>query len=64
MKVPLTPIRCLYRGVDLYGAKVGVVSGNHRYTYAEFGERCERLANGLLSEGIQPGRSSRISQLQ
>jgi hypothetical protein len=27
MKLPLTPIRCLYRGVDLYGEKVGVVSG-------------------------------------
>ena len=22
MKLPLTPIRCLYRGVDLYGHKV------------------------------------------
>ena len=47
MKLPLTPIRCLYRGVDLYGHKVGVVSGADRYTYAEFGERCERLAAGL-----------------
>ncbi len=55
MRVPLTPIRCLYRGVDLYGSKVGVVSGALRYTYAEFGERCERLAAGLLAEGIGPG---------
>src|SRR4051812_23915183 len=55
MKLPLTPIRCLYRGVDLYGHKIGVVSGASRYTYAEFGERCERLAAGLLREGVQRG---------
>jgi fatty-acyl-CoA synthase len=55
MNVPLTPIRCLYRAVDLYGKKIGVVSGSTSYTYAEFGERCERLAAGLLSEGIRPG---------
>jgi fatty-acyl-CoA synthase len=55
MKLPLTPIRCLYRGVDLYGEKVGVVSGTDRYTYAQFGERCERLAAGLLAEGVRRG---------
>src|SRR5579872_550739 len=55
MKLPLTPVRCLYRGVDLYGEKVGVVSGAQRYTYAQFGERCERLSAGLLAEGVQPG---------
>ena len=55
MNVPLTPIRCLYRAVDLYGRKTGVVSGSSSFTYAQFGERCERLAAGLLSEGIQPG---------
>jgi fatty-acyl-CoA synthase len=55
MNVPLTPIRCLYRAVDLYGHKTGVVSGFSRFTYAQFGERCERLAGGLLSEGIRHG---------
>jgi len=55
MNLPLTPIRCLYRAVDLYGRKVGVVSGESRFTYAQFGERCERLAFGLLSENIRPG---------
>ena len=39
MIVPLTPVRCMYRGVDLYGKKVGVVSGQSRFTYAQFGER-------------------------
>ena len=35
--------------------ETGIVSGGHRYTYGEFGERCERLAAGLRAEGIQPG---------
>src|SRR6202162_3807905 len=55
MNVPLIPIRCLYRAVDLYGKKKGVVSGSSSFTYSEFGERCERLAVGLLSEGVRPG---------
>jgi fatty-acyl-CoA synthase len=55
MQVPLTPIRCLYRAVDLYPEKVGVISGACRYTYAQFGERCERLAQGLIAEGVRPG---------
>src|SRR4029079_8754327 len=55
MYIPLSPVRCLYRGVDLYGRKTGIVSGNCRYTYAEFGERCERLAAGLTAAGLRPG---------
>src|SRR3954468_8404079 len=55
MHVPLSPIRCLYRGVDLYGKKTGVISGDRRFTYAEFGERCERLAAGLISLGVKAG---------
>lgn len=55
MKLPLTPIRCLYRAVDLYSKKLGVVSGSQRYSYGEFGERCEKLAAGLRAEGIRPG---------
>ncbi len=55
MHVPLTPIRCLYRAVDLYPRKVGVVCGPERFTYEQFGERCERLGAGLLAEGAVPG---------
>jgi len=55
MIVPLTPIRFLYRGVDLFGKKVGVVCGAKRFTYAEFGARSERLATALVKHGIQPG---------
>jgi len=55
MFVPLTPIRCLYRAVDLFGNKIGIVSGSRQFTYHQFGERCERLASALRKHGVQPG---------
>src|SRR5215813_8576883 len=55
MIVPLSPIRCLHRAMDLYAARVGVVCGERRFTYGEFGERCQRLAAALAAEGLQPG---------
>ena len=55
MNIPLTPIRCLYRGVDLYGNKIGIVCAEKQFTYAQFGERCHRLAAGLIAQGIKPG---------
>ena len=55
MFVPLTPIRCLHRAVDLFGKKIGIVSGNRQFTYGEFGERAERLATALAKEGIRHG---------
>jgi fatty-acyl-CoA synthase len=55
MFVPLTPLRCLHRAVDLFGKKYGVISGDRHFTYAQFGERCERLATGLAQEGVRAG---------
>ncbi|MES1257085.1 MAG: long-chain-fatty-acid--CoA ligase [Acidobacteriota bacterium] len=55
MKIPLTPLRCLHRAVDLYGKKEGIVCGADRFTYAQFGERCEKLASALVRMGVQPG---------
>jgi len=55
MFVPLTPMRCLHRAVDLFGKKIGVVSGAKQFTYAQFGERCEKLATALAKEGIRHG---------
>jgi fatty-acyl-CoA synthase len=54
MKFPLTPLRCLHRAIDLYGAKVGVVCGDRRFTYAEFGARCQKLASALVRSGVRP----------
>lgn len=55
MKVPLTPLRCLHRALDLYGSKEAIVCGTDRFTYRQFGERCQKLASALLSKGIRKG---------
>jgi fatty-acyl-CoA synthase len=55
MFVPLTPLRCLHRAADLFGHKIGVVSGDRQFTYAQFADRCRRLASGLTALGIGPG---------
>jgi fatty-acyl-CoA synthase len=62
MFVPLTPLSFKRRAVTLYGGKVGVVDGDRRFTYAEFGERTQRLANALLDIGLEPeGRVAYLS---
>jgi fatty-acyl-CoA synthase len=55
MFAPLTPLRCLHRAVDVFGSKVGVVCGDRQFTYAQFGERCERLATALPKLGTAAG---------
>src|SRR5580698_7053748 len=55
MFVPLTPLRCLHRAIDVFGSKTGIVSGERSFTYAQFGERCEKLGTGLPKFGISPG---------
>src|ERR1700678_2279381 len=55
MTVPLTPLRCLHRALDLFGSRVAVVSGERQFTYAQFGERAEKLATALPKFGIAPG---------
>src|SRR5258707_1210430 len=55
MFVPLTPLRCLHRAMDLYGSRIGVVCEHRQFTYAEFGARAERLATGLGKTGIAAG---------
>jgi fatty-acyl-CoA synthase len=55
MFVPLTPLRCLHRAKDLFAGKVGIVSGDRRFNFAQFAERAERLATGLVNLGLRPG---------
>ena len=55
MFVPLTPVRCLHRAMDLFPDKIGIVCGSRQLTYSEFGDRCGRLATALPAEGIKPG---------
>jgi acyl-CoA synthetase (AMP-forming)/AMP-acid ligase II len=55
MFVPLTPIRCLHRAVELFPNKIGIVSGDRQFTYGEFGQRCECLGAALHQHGIERG---------
>ncbi|MCC6862002.1 MAG: long-chain-fatty-acid--CoA ligase [Bryobacterales bacterium] len=55
MQYPLTPIRFLDRAAGLYGHKEGIVSGEKRFTFAEFAERARRLASVLPLAGLRPG---------
>src|SRR5689334_18053557 len=61
MNVPLTPIRFLYRAMDLYARKIGIVSGDNTYTYGDFGSRALRLASALKKNGI--GNGDRVAFL-
>lgn len=62
MKLPLTPLRFLYRARDQFGDKVGVIDGERRWTYAEHAERCHRLANLLAAWNLKPrGRVAFLS---
>ncbi len=61
MKIPLTPIRFLHRAEEQFGPKVGVIDGSQQWTYAEYAQRCRRLANLLRSLQVEPG--SRVAYL-
>lgn len=54
MKIPLTPIRFLRYAREQFPNKVGVVCGDHRFTYAQFAERSARLAGALIAAGAKP----------
>jgi len=55
MNVPLTPIRFLRYAREQFPNKAGVVCGDQRFTYAQFGERAGRLAGALIAAGAKPG---------
>ncbi|MGO9125011.1 MAG: long-chain-fatty-acid--CoA ligase [Terriglobales bacterium] len=55
MKIPLTPIRFLRYAREQFPNQVGVVCGEHRFTYAQFAERAARLAGALIAAGAKPG---------
>jgi len=55
MNVPLTPVRFLRRAMQEFPAKTGIVDGNHRFTFHQFGHRCGQLGSLLRELGVQPG---------
>ena len=56
MEIALTPLDFLERARRLFADRIGVIDGDHEYTYAEFGRRCDQHAAMLQHElGIRPG---------
>ena len=53
--VPLTPLSHLRRASDVFADRTAVIYGNHRVTYAQYYERCTRLASALAAMGVAPG---------
>ncbi len=54
-RTEMNPVDLLARAASVYAEKSAVVHGDRRYTYAEFGERAWRLANGLRAAGLERG---------
>jgi acyl-CoA synthetase (AMP-forming)/AMP-acid ligase II len=52
---PLTPTAFLRRAAHVFGDRVGVIDGDQRFTYAQFLERCLKLAGALNAQGVAPG---------
>jgi fatty-acyl-CoA synthase len=51
----LTPTAFLDRSMIVFADQEAVIDGEVHLTYAEFGERCLRLAGGLLAAGVGVG---------
>ena len=51
---PLTPLRFLQRSAEVYPTKPAIVYGARRYSYAEFADAAQRLAQALRAR-IEPG---------
>jgi len=55
MHTPLTPLDFLRRARKLHGHREAVVDGDRRFTYEEFGRRCDRWSAALAQLGIRRG---------
>ncbi len=61
MILPLTPVRFKRHAARIFGNKEGVVCESLRFTYRQFGERCDRLSNALVRLGLR--KSGRVAFL-
>ena len=53
---PLTPLQFLQRAALVFPNHTAIIHGNQRFTYAQFYERCRRLASGLIARAARHGR--------
>jgi fatty-acyl-CoA synthase len=58
--VPLSPISFLARAVRVHPKHAAVIDGDRRYSYAELGRRCRRLASALQALGVNRGETVAI----
>ncbi|HTM31733.1 MAG TPA: long-chain-fatty-acid--CoA ligase [Vicinamibacterales bacterium] len=55
METPLTPLDFLRRARKLHAGRTAVVDGDLRWTYGQFGERCDRWSAALQALGVRKG---------
>jgi fatty-acyl-CoA synthase len=55
METPLTPLEFARRARKLHGQREAVVDGKLRFTYAQFGRRCDQWSNALAKLGVAKG---------
>src|SRR5215510_12098814 len=55
MNLPLTPVRFKQRAETEFGNKTGVVCGDVRLTYREYGRRTNQLSSALGKLGVKKG---------
>jgi len=55
METPLTPLDFLRRARKLHGNREAVIDGDKRFTYEQFGQRCDRWSAALRRLGVQRG---------
>ena len=55
METPLTPLEFQRRARSLYPDREAVVDGSVRFTYAQFGDRCDRWSAALRRLGVSTG---------
>ncbi|WP_299153476.1 AMP-binding protein [uncultured Tateyamaria sp.] len=53
--VALTPLSHLARAAQVFARHTAVIYGDHCVTYAEYHDRCTRLASVLAGMGVKPG---------
>ncbi len=53
--IPLSPITFLKRAAAIFPDHPAVIHENRRFTYAEFQQRCRRLASALERRDVRPG---------
>jgi fatty-acyl-CoA synthase len=55
METPLTPLEFARRARKLHGRREAVVDGELRFTYAQFGRRCDQWSTALAKLGVVKG---------